>query len=197
MPLLNNPPAKPYHVDTEEPLVGEITKLEEPYPEGQKDENNCLRLALDVHIETAASLSSKKLSLLLNALRLDVVSLPLRKRRRICELIMFFDLLEEAEERERDLLWKVFVDYPCAPAVWTGKLDVSPKRTILGKDETRFERPRFVSVGDVVWAVAQAYRHVYQKPKQFEVWGHAMNDLHIEELLVDRRKMEIYCIIGS
>lgn len=53
------------------------------------------------------------------------------------------------------------------------------------------------SVGDVVYAIAQAYRAAYMNPEKHGIWGHAMGDLVIEGIDIDRDRSIIRPSVGS
>ena len=43
-----------------------------------------------------------------------------------------------------------------------------------------------MSVGYVLWAVAQEYFRIYRNWKQYKIWGHALEDLVYTELRIRR-----------
>jgi len=54
-----------------------------------------------------------------------------------------------------------------------------------------------VSVGDIVWAICQAYRAAYADPKHYGIWGHDIGDLFIEGCEVDPEAGIIDPTMGS
>jgi hypothetical protein len=54
-----------------------------------------------------------------------------------------------------------------------------------------------LAIGDLVWAIGQAYRYVYADPEKFRIWGHALGDLYIEGIYFDTPQALIYPLIGS
>lgn len=44
--------------------------------------------------------------------------------------------------------------------------------------------PRGISIGEVLWLLAQAYVEIYREPDRWGIWGHAMGDLVFEKIYV-------------
>lgn len=193
----NQPPAQPYFVDTEEDIIAEECV---PVPE-IKTPN--LYLDLDVHIETAAKLSCRTLSGLIVA---GATTWEERARQR--KAIVTYINVEEApetlakalEERaslitprdtlslkprheKRDYELRVILDYPFdGPAAFTVAIP-----NVYDS----------VAVGELVWAIGQAYQYVYADPAKYRIFGHALGDLVIEGIHFDTPSAVVYPDVGS
>jgi len=205
---LNNPPNEPYMVDTEEDIIAEQCTL---VPKMQDPAN--IYLKLDVHVETAARLSRRDLCSMLMAGAttdnngdprmgivkfIDIDASPAELAERLASRGNFFkgpsptaenmdevtqQINEELRRPPRDYEVVVLLDYPFnGPAAFSVTI---PDLT------------RNIAIGDLVWAIGQAYRYIYADPEKFKIWGHALSDLYIEGIYFDTPQALVYPLIGS
>ena len=203
--LCNNPPAEPYFVTTEEPLIAEECDT----PRLRKDDFN-LRLDLDTHVETAAQLDRRSLASLLTAtVEVAQVDAPPAN-------VKYIDLDLSPAELAQRFAGQGHFHAPMQPDPTTGKCEMPLKKLGQRKDHELVvvldypigtDQPVAfcvtipdvvgVAVGDIVWAIGQAYRKLYSDPARYGIWGHAMGDLYIEDIYLDTTRGNVYPSIGS
>lgn len=170
-PMANNPPSEPYDVKTSEKLIAVAPK--EPFILLNENHNFDIELHLDVHIETASVLPLRFLKAIMTA-----------TEERKC--IKYFNKMQPTfieVEKETKMELSVLLDYPL-DNIYNFKVETIVRRGGL-------------SVGDIIYAICQAYRAAYLAPKHYGIWGHALSDLFIERIQIDIAKKWIYPIMGS
>lgn len=98
--------------------------------------------------------------------------------------------------RARLTQWMPFVDgavrvtlsYPLSVNV---TIEISPYTVTLPISETRSRIRKQMSVGYVLWQIAQAYRELYRDHEKYGVWGHALGDLVFEQMVIGKSRIEI------
>jgi hypothetical protein len=72
----------------------------------------------------------------------------------------------------------VEIDYPLREAV---RFTVEPETCMFGG-----RKESFMNFGVFLWKVAQKYKEIYRAPKKHGVWGHCMEDLVFEAIIVKK-----------
>jgi hypothetical protein len=168
--LCNNPPGEPYFVDTAVPIEGEILTT---VPDLNKAIFN-FSVGLNIHVETACKHPIETLHRLVSGVR----------RGRL-----------ETWVDPREFPKTTFSDFDYHTVNTVVVLEYPIERPMAF--ESHMKVKRFISVGDLVWSICQAYRVLYLDPKRYGIWGHALGDLYIEALELDTEKMILMPGIGS
>ncbi len=76
----------------------------------------------------------------------------------------------------------VDLDYPLSKIA---RVTVYPYKTrSMSMDGEPYESEPRMSLGYLLWSLAQAYVQVYEQHKEYGVWGHSITDLVFEELQI-------------
>jgi hypothetical protein len=81
---------------------------------------------------------------------------------------------------------------PCEACDAYSRRVLGKKATLRNKNRERFE----MSIGYVLWAVAQEYKRIYRQHRKYGVWGHAITDLYFEGLDVQKNG-NVTLLVGS
>lgn len=204
LPCCNQPPDKPYFVGTEEDITAKEIK-----PFDLKEDDFQIRLDMDVYVEPAAQLDRRTLSQLLTATRDGTCTKFITAGVPPEQLDLEGDSKDLTTKKEATA-WDKSMDNPnpdgwCEMALTVRKDIELPLTVVLSYPlagtfffEVPFTaRASTLAIGDLVWAVCQAYRAVYADPKHFGVFGHGLGDLVIEYIKLDLQGAVIVPGIGS
>lgn len=90
---------------------------------------------------------------------------------------------------------------------WSGNLDGLPPNNIyqlyidyLIREQVIFPikvGKRWMSLSKLLVKIGLAYQNVYQNANHFGVYGHCIDDLYLEGIEVDHKKLTIKLTVGS
>jgi hypothetical protein len=82
----------------------------------------------------------------------------------------------------------ISLTYPLSLGV---RLRLKPYENVLVYGDGEEEAAREMTVGYVLWMVAQEYLRIYEEHTKYRVWGHAIDDLYFTRLKIKGRKAEL------
>jgi len=120
-------------------------------------------------------------------LHLDTLaSLTLEQADRMTTLVH----VEEEEIKDPNTNWTDFqprsiettLSYPFMRSV---KLTIQPYEIEFTRGEESWKRSNIMTAGYFLWTIARTYRDIYARHEHFGVWGHALDDLYFEGVVID------------